>query len=276
MSFIVLGLLVMFNQVSKVFRGGMAQVDIMAGGRAVMDTILRDMEQIAPTQAPNTVNFFVEGSPFFNPPFVQGLPPVGGLPGPLRTNVIQNLFYLSRYNQDWTATGYKVIPLPGTILPACVGSLYRFTSVTRTNLARTVVDFRNAITNLNLVADGVVHFRAVTFATNGFPIQPNPGYAIPTNAVFLDAQDLAKNSLVKYTFSQWNAGQVDCDFLSNAVPAYVELELGILEPPVLERFRSIGDPTAQRNYLSNHIGQVHLFRQRIAVRNVDYSAYVYP
>ena len=50
MSFIVLGLLTMFNQTSRVFRGGMAQVDIMVGGRVIMDIILREMEQISPSQ----------------------------------------------------------------------------------------------------------------------------------------------------------------------------------------------------------------------------------
>jgi hypothetical protein len=30
---------------------------------------------------------------------------------------------------------------------------------------------------------------------------------------------------------------------------------------------------AQRSYLSNHVSEVHLFRQRIPIRNVDYTAY---
>ena len=202
------------------------------------------------------------------------MPPSGGLK---RTNVIQKLFFLSRYNQDWTATGYQVLPSsPGS---ACVGSLYRFTTTTRGNLAQMSTAFRNAqVTNLNLVADGIVHFRVLTYATNGFRIIPNPSFPTFTNAAFLDAQ-LPGTAFVNNTSANWDASvsdQVDCYFLSNAVPAYVELELGILEPQVLERFKSIGSPAAQRAYVEQHVAQVHLFRQRIAVRNVDFSAYVKP
>ena len=67
----------------------------------------------------------------------------------------------------------------------------------------------------------------------------------------------------------------DYYFMSNALPAYLELEVGILEPHILERFKAIGNgnPVAQQRYLSNHVAQVHIFRQRIPVRTVDFSAY---
>jgi len=82
---------------------------------------------------------------------------------------------------------------------------------------------------------------------------------------------------VRNTFAYWNVfqpDQLDAYFVSNAVPAYVELELGILEPRVLERYRSMsGNSQAQIEYLSNHVGQVHVFRQRVAIRNVNFAAY---
>jgi hypothetical protein len=59
---------------------------------------------------------------------------------------------------------------------------------------------------------------------------------------------------------------------SNVVPASVEVELGVLEDAVLQRAEGMSS-TAQMNYLSNHVGQVHLFRQRVLVRNVDPSVY---
>jgi hypothetical protein len=64
-------------------------------------------------------------------------------------------------------------------------------------------------------------------------------------------------------------------FFGHAVPAFVELELGILEPQVYQRFKSIPEqvPTARRQFLSDHVGQVHIFRQRIPIRNVDVSVY---
>src|SRR5205085_5373952 len=86
--------------------------------------------------------------------------------------------------------------------------------------------------------------------------------------------NVAMNGAVGY----WDPSaldQVNCTFWSNAVPAYLELELGVLEPHILERFRGIGsgNQLAQRQYLSNHVAQVHLFRQRIPIRNVDFKAY---
>jgi hypothetical protein len=70
--------------------------------------------------------------------------------------------------------------------------------------------------------------------------------------------------------------EVNYVFSSNAVPAYVELELGILESQALERYKSIPDVNnAPLNFLqnSNQTARVHLFRQRIPIRNVDPSAY---
>jgi hypothetical protein len=67
---------------------------------------------------------------------------------------------------------------------------------------------------------------------------------------------------------------LNCYFFSNAVPAYVELEVGFLEPHILDRFKALnGNPLAQTQYLSNHVANVHLFRRRIPIRNVDFSAY---
>jgi len=67
-------------------------------------------------------------------------------------------------------------------------------------------------------------------------------------------------------------GQEGSYFVSNAVPAFVELEIGVLESDVLKRWRGMS-PVAGANYLSNHVAQVHIFRQRIPIRNADYSAY---
>jgi hypothetical protein len=59
---------------------------------------------------------------------------------------------------------------------------------------------------------------------------------------------------------------------SNTLPASVEIQLGMLEDRTLQRAQSISGLT-QSNYLAQHAGQVHLFRQRIPIRNVDPSAY---
>jgi hypothetical protein len=62
-------------------------------------------------------------------------------------------------------------------------------------------------------------------------------------------------------------------FYNDAVPAFVELEIGILEQETYERYRAIPVYDAQTNFLAKHAGNVHIFRQRIPVRNVDVTAY---
>jgi hypothetical protein len=281
MSFIVLGLLITFNQVSRVFRAGMTQVDILAGGRTVMDTIMRDLEQMTPSGTQNTLNFFADrprilpaDPPMFTQPLLQVLPGTAGL----RTNSMQELFLMTRFNQDMIGIGYKV--LPNTNFGSgtdCVGSLYRYTELNRANPAALANSFlTKSNSNMSLLADGIVSFRVTAFATNGFPIVPT--YPSGTNAAFADAQSPGTYN-IKNTTAYWNAATpniVDSYFLSNAVPGYVEVELGVLEPQILERYRSIGVPAAQRTYLEQHVAQVHLFRQRVAIRNVDFSAYVFP
>ena len=59
----------------------------------------------------------------------------------------------------------------------------------------------------------------------------------------------------------------------NAVPAVVEFEIGILEQQTYQHYKSIPTAAAQANYLEGQAGRVHLFRQRVAVRNVDATAY---
>src|SRR2546427_12839187 len=43
LSFIVLGLLAMFTQTQRAFTSGMTQTDVMQSGRAVVETIARDL-----------------------------------------------------------------------------------------------------------------------------------------------------------------------------------------------------------------------------------------
>ena len=57
-------------------------------------------------------------------------------------------------------------------------------------------------------------------------------------------------------------------FRSNALPAYLDLQLGILEPETLAQYYTMvrdGNPNAT-NFLARQIGKVHLFRERIPIR----------
>jgi hypothetical protein len=275
MSFIVLGLLLMFNQTQRVFNGGMAQQDIMESGRAVMSMVVADLQQVTPSQVPGTINFFARNSPLFNPPLRQGLPGTATL----RANSIQTLFFVTQYNLDWTGIGYQVLEdSPGA---ACVGALYRYTTnTTRPNASDLSRAFLNAppnSPNLRRIADGIVHFRVQAFATNGFPLVPYPvGNPQATRPLCFRTNSYSPWTVFVKGATNDAIAPENSYFVSNAVPAYLDFELGVLEPKTLERFKSIGDRNAQRAYLSNHAAQVHIFRQRIPIRNVDPTAYVYP
>ncbi len=103
------------------------------------------------------------------------------------------------------------------------------------------------------ILPGVMSFKVRAFDTNGFWITTNHANFVATNTAFGEVK--------------WYG------FYSNAVPAAVEVELGVLEDRTLQRVQSISGLTHQSNYLAQQAGKVHLFRQRFTIRNVDPSAY---
>jgi hypothetical protein len=182
------------------------------------------------------------------------------MPGstPLRTNLVQKFYLLSRVNADYVAVGYQVIP---DFLDSGVGTLYRFTRVNPVRdgaywLSREFL--RAPLTNHSRLLDGVVHLRVRAFDRSGSLITP-----FHTNSIFS----------FTYRDPVWMPDQSAYFATSNVVPAFVELELGILEQQVLQRFKGLATVQAQRQYLSNNAARVHVFRHRVAVRNVDFSAY---
>jgi hypothetical protein len=200
---------------------------------------------------------------------------------------------LLRQNQNWIGIGYCVrtndangrlwFPevQPGNPGQMGVGSLYRFEATLpvlyprqdpRSGLLQDpsllYTAFQAACNpgsaaSLNIsnrICDGVIHFRFRAFDTNGMLLllSERPDRIIRESAV-------ARGEIGLYRFC------------SNAVPASVEMELGILEHHAWERYLSIGAPAAQLNYLRSPdyylSSRVHLFRQRIPIRNVDPLAY---
>jgi hypothetical protein len=289
LSFIVLGLLMMFNQTQRAFRAGLGYTDVLEGGRGAIDMVVRELEQVTPSEGSDIVqtsgstmiyNFWTRHDSSFPNPLVQYVsPPVAPSTMPvLRTNIIQQFFLLTRLNQDWTAVWYRVIPdSPNSI----AGSLYRYSTIWPRYAPLDGGDWilrNNALPSPNLwsgnrVADGVVHLQLRVFDTNGVPL-------VPFNNRMLAATVNPYRPSVTNAYATFHVtsgvqlDELDCAFWNNAVPAYLELELGIMEPKTLQHYRAIDPNTpAALNYLSNHIGQVHIFRQRIPIRNVDFSAY---
>ncbi len=270
MSVIILGLMAMFSQTQRALRAGMTQTDALEGGRMATEMISRELEQIVPayvnTNAVNRgvgqTNFYTVNWNEFNQVLVANTA--------LRTNVLSDLFFVVHQNQTWTGIGYFVVPdsfLGGATDPVPAGTLFRF----ETNMS--TAQFANnpgglfsgfdlarsgfAVPTVSKLLDGVISFNFRAYDTNGYWINP-----------FLPGQ-IWKQSTNSSRFPQ----RVDYHFTSNAVPAYVEFELGILEQGALDHYRSIPLYLAQTNYLGQQAGRVQLFRQRVSVRNVDRSAY---
>ncbi len=300
LSLIVLALMAVFNSTQAAFRAGITQTDVMEGGRSVMGLIQSDLEQMTPSFGQsnsflNIVNGIAKGGgnagyqdsiPASNAPvnmavvlnqyqFQSGLQPLlQSLAGSSsnRVNVLQKFFFLTRRNTTWTGVGYFV----DTSSTNYFNPLYRFTMTTNvaaanapwglygTFLTNSVLPVPVSATNLSLshLVDGVVHLTVRAYdprgywMTNGYPF----GYT-----------NLAKNAY----FAQPTPGfsEVGCYLFSNTLPAAVSIELGVLEDRAIQRAESIGNPVIQSNYLAQQAAKVHLFRQRIPIRNVDPSAY---
>ncbi len=305
LSFIVLGLFAMFNQVQRAFRSSMNQVDRLEAGRAVTEMLPRELEQMVPAGYPYPqytygFNFCVQ--------VPSSIPLTQALPGTtvFRTNVLEDCFMLLRQNQTWVGIGYAVRTNSAdglTWLPDCapnqmgVGSLYRFYASTNvvqsdglpsdpTQLYRA---FRAAcfpgspasVSLSNRICDGVIDFRFRAFATNGYPIFSTGSstfawFNIRTNiggATYLIETPLRQAFTVPNTAYPDNL--TGLYFYSNALPANVEMEFGILEQHAWERYNSIDSGPARLAYLQRPevASRVHLFRQRIAIRNVDPLGY---
>jgi hypothetical protein len=318
LSFIILGLLAMFNQTQRAFMTSMGQTDVLEAARTVTDMMARELEQVTPSDA-SAPNFYTRISTSLAP-LIQNLPS-NTTPLPTRTNYVQDIFFLTRQNQNWVGIGYCVrLPDPmGMLHPAQidsahagVGSLYRFSEtipvlapypaggvspdgyvypapglptdptylwIHFTNLcswANSPAGDPRSLGLSNRICDGVVNLRLRAFATNGFPIYAlNAGTAPP---IFRTNANTLGYCVCKQAAADLTATYPDnMDLLytwSNAVPAYLELELGIMEPRTFARYDSI--PSAaklayvQRDDIST---RVQLFRQRIPVRNVDPTAF---
>jgi len=280
LSVIIIGLMLMFSQVQKAFRTGMTQTDVLEAGRVAGDMLDRELEQITPAYQSGT-NFYAQvpyAAGTYDTPFVQPLP--GSTLD--RMNLIHDLFFVAKRNQDWVAIGYFVRMNYQTnsllsLSPLGVGTLYRFETNATPLSGRHVTNLFNEFNLARFderlatkVVDGVVHFKVRAFDTNGIRIDRlwvanRPGVT-NLNASYLN-----------YTANQLGGEVEQYEFRSNAVPAAVELEMGLLEDKVWQRFQGLPAfgprPTAQEKYLADQAGRVHLFRSRVTIRNVDPVAY---
>ena len=289
LSLIVLALMTVFNTTQRAFRASVTQSDVMEGSRATMELITTDLRGLTPSGGKSnwisgSVNFFVldnNDKNIYSFPSLAYVPLPQSLPGTSvsRTNLLNYFFMLGRENTQWIGIGYAVNPTNTTTLYPLYRYYTKGLSVNSNPLLLysnfTYIINNGQWTNMSHVMDGVVHLTVRPFDPSGYRM---------TNTAFVVYP--SPNGLTNYHDNVWFAspglagGEVGCFFFSNAVPAAVEIQLGVLEDRVLARAESRGIPgqppflvPAEWSYLTNQSGAVHLFRQRVAIPNVDPSAY---
>lgn len=309
MSLIVFGLYSMFNETQKALRANVTQVDVLEAGRAAIELIVADLEQA--TTPGLGVYQTLPVRPATPPHFMSGImtnrlggQTIAAMPvtqsladGSLRTNVLQETFFLTRSNLNWVARGFFVSPTTNPVAVATsgelnFGTLFRFSSPNVDFNARNLNDIfqpqRRMTTNLfnnlwdvyrrtkadgnfavsNLVAspliEGVVHFRVQPVDSLGRPMRywtNNPvaeqfNFRYPSVALVRD-QAPGRSSFVTETRSA---------FYGDSLPAYVEVEIGVLDQSTLARVKALGNTALSKDYLNREPGGVHLFRRMIPIR----------
>jgi len=300
MSVIILALYGMFHHTQRALRSSITQVDVLEAGRATMDMLTRELAQMSPCDLACGTNFVARVSPVYGvsrvdllrtvygvsgviKPVVQVLPGTNGPPTqwPFRTNLLEDALFLSRFNKDFSVTLYRVLYADNG-----VGTLSRFTTNIPANYLSADKLTTNIITvlsqpptNLARIADGVIHFRVLPYDADGLPMTATNRYmtnvlsfATRTN---LPGTVLYTNIFPGRNFFLWQDPWVpkdtlrwatNCAFLGNLAPAYVEIELGVLEQQTLEQLRTLAGSALATDFLVKHVGQVHLFRQRVPIR----------
>jgi hypothetical protein len=255
LAFMIVGLLAMFFHVQRAFRVGVTQSDVMEGGRAFLGTLTRELQTIAAPPIAYLTNMIAVPSPgtgAWGESSRQDLPS-----GSARTNYLQDIAFLTEDNGEWKGIAYRIDNRDGVgLLQRLEMTLpYESNPFFATNNLQNFTEkfFTSTIsTNYRPILDGVVHLFVTAYDTNGLIyssawLRGNGGYGF-TNHVHPPPNDLT--------------------FTNSTLPAYLDIELGILEPAATTRFRANADVNAAngQNYLRRQVGRTHLFRQRVSIR----------
>ena len=243
LSVLIIGLLAMFYQTQRAFRLGVGQVDVMESGRLVMENLGRELQETVAAEETNLVNIVFRRNDDL-PPFLQPLPSARN---EFRTNMLFDLFFMRKENDRWIGTAYRMNGGPA-------GDLYRLQYTGGNHDLRNLQSLfgakladplPTALTDeppFSRLVDGVVHFQITPCDRNGYPIvTPAPNARVAPGTPF-------------YQFENDN------------LPAFLDLELGILEGPTYATYRARPTPQLKADYLEQQAGKVHLFRKRIPIR----------
>jgi hypothetical protein len=245
LTVIMLGLFSAFYQTQRAFRLSASQTDVLEGSRSTLSLLTRELQELTASRQANGVNLLA------NTPAgaVNNLPLLGG---EFQTNRLDDLFFLTHRSDVWTGVGYFIVEKGQG-----VGTLYRFTMTNDINnrnypLWKLLDAYGTATFESNTVgrvAEGIVHLSLRAYDGNGLEYTPG-GAPVPNN------------------IGVWDGGFA---FTNQMLPAFLELELGMVDPQVYRQYKLINDanPAAGANFLRNQAGKVYLFRQRIPIRNAQ-------
>jgi len=243
LTVIMLGLFSAFYHTQRAFRLSASQTDVLEAGRSTVALLSRELQEVAASHQADGVNLLA------NTPAgaINNLPLLGG---EFQTNRLEDLFFLTHDNDIWTGVGYFIVEKGQG-----VGSLYRFTltndlSNRRFRLSSLFSTYGTATYESNTVgrvAEGIVHLSLRAFNADGLEYVPGDAPVFNNMAV-------------------WDGGFA---FTNQMLPAFLELELGLVDPQVYRQYKLINDanPAAGANFLRDQAGKVYLFRQRIPIRN---------
>jgi prepilin-type N-terminal cleavage/methylation domain-containing protein len=242
---IVLGLTAMFHETQRAFVTGVNQVDTLGGARSAMEMVVSDLEQVRlkPPQDPLTIGFAV----------TNGLPLLSSALSTLdlqgaKTPYLQEVYFTHKAGNRWEGSAYWISDNTSN----GVGALYRFSTNSAENAADLLHDkYLNAkVASSTKIMDGVVYFKVTPYNSDGRPF---------TNDVARTGQ------VVKENLGLFYAGNS-----STNLPFFIQLELGVLEPPVLAKLNQFkGNAVAQHDFLLSQASKVHMFRQLIPIRTAS-------
>jgi len=304
MTLVIYVLYALFDQTQNALKKNAAQVDVNEGGRAAMEMIVRELSQMEVSGYPPVMDlqsglilsgsksFHSRSTPDMNPLLLAFQPDTLTSEGTsedleqgFRTNILQDFTFTSRGGLGFDITSYRVVNAENGI-----GTLGRY--MTSGSLHST--DPRSSMVNKTLafnlqfdsavnqpseseifqpITDGVIHFRITAFDQFGREIMASVPWPNPLG---LNLQRLNSQGKPLYgvhtdrpldgTLVQEAGGQTRAWFYG-ALPAYFDLEIGVIEPEVLEQVRAL-PPQFQANFIGQKINKVSLFRQRIPIRQL--------
>src|SRR5687768_6209067 len=101
LAVITVGLLSMFYHTQKAFRLGAGQVDVLESGRSTLHLLSQDLQEMYPSHVAQVANF--EALPIGDARLDMDLPG-----GNYRTNILQDISFISRRGDEWIGVTYRV------------------------------------------------------------------------------------------------------------------------------------------------------------------------